>query len=157
MTKCSVLSSPLGVVVLEIHSISLCQPIYSISESPPVDPIDYRIIHISPWAGHTAEGWEIAVGQSWHACRRQEFTRLLNTMLATQHTKLEEEHWAGGLRSSCKVAKWNRARGLNFTFTSAAGAEGRVRQRLCPQCQKRRGKNSVYFSQDNKFVLAIRL
>lgn len=92
MTKSSVLPSPLGVVVLEIQTVFHCASQYLLSVSPPIDPVNYRIIHISPCAGHRAEGWEIAVGQSWHACGGQELVRLLNTMLPTQHTKLEEEH-----------------------------------------------------------------
>jgi len=36
-------------------------------------------------------GWEMALGQSWHAHRGQDLERLLYSMFPAQHVELEEE------------------------------------------------------------------
>lgn len=114
-------------------------------------PISTRAAILLPGQGTQQKaGWETASGRSGHAHRGQE---LLNSMFPAQQVELEEEGWAGGFRSSCKVGEWDGAKGLNFMCVRATRAEGKVRLRLCLQCQKKEG----YFSQDNKFVLAIQL
>lgn len=85
----------------------------------------------------------MASGHSWRARGGRELAGLLNSVFPAWHVQLEEEVWAGGLRSSCKVAKWNRAKGLNFISARAARAEGKVRLRLCLYCQKKRGEEIV--------------
>lgn len=109
------------------------QLVFSVSGSPPVDPSKYGFSHISPWAQGAQQQarWEMASGHSWRARGGRELAGLLNSVFPAWHVQLEEEVWAGGLRSSCKVAKWNRAKGLNFISARAARAEGKVRLRLC--------------------------
>lgn len=123
----------------------LWQLVFSVSGSPPVDPNKYGFSRISPWAQGTQRQarWETASGQSRHARGGRELARLLNSVFPAWHVQLEEEVWAGGLKSSCKVAKRNRAKGLNFISTRAARAEGKVRLRLCLQCQKKGGEEIV--------------
>lgn len=133
----------------------LQQPEFSTSGNLPAVSMSMVLAMFLP--GHGVQQktvCKMALRQSWHAYRGQEIVRLLCPMFPVQHMELQEEGWARSLKNNCKVAKCSETKGLNLTSTMLE-LMAKSSWSFVFSDRKRWGRNSVYFSQDNKFVLAV--